>query len=122
MSLNQIYTYWSDGGRTLLLGQTIDSGGGGVTESLASELKNIGRISFFYCIVNCCLHAQYKALQKSVEQVYGAGGLGEVSFMQLLHTFLSTQEALDEDFKETWVRVNPNSLMNFMSDIKNEEN
>ena len=47
MSLNQIDTYPSDGGRTLLLGHTTDSGGGGVTESLVSELKNIGRISFF---------------------------------------------------------------------------
>ena len=47
VSLNRIDTYPSDGGRTLLLGQTTDSGGGGVTEILASELKNIGRISFF---------------------------------------------------------------------------
>ena len=42
--------------------------------------------------------------------------------MQLLHTFCSTQEALGEYFKETWVRVNPNYPMSFMSDIKNEEN
>ena len=68
-------------GKKNLLGQTKESGGGGVTESLASELKNIGRISFFYCIVNCCLYAKSKALQKSVEQVYDSGGLGEVSFM-----------------------------------------
>ena len=90
VSLNHIDTYQSDGGRTLLLGQTTDSGGGGVTESLASELENVGRISFFYRIVNFCLHAQSKALKQSVEQVYGAGGLGGVSFMQLLHIFLST--------------------------------
>ena len=91
-------------------------------ESLASELKNIGLISFFYFIFNCCPHAQYMALQKSVDQVYGAGGIGEISLMKLLHTFWSTQEALDEHFKETWVRVNSNSLMPFMSDITNEEN
>ena len=42
--------------------------------------------------------------------------------MQLLNTVWSTQEALGEYFKETWVRVNPNSLMHFMSDITNEEN
>ena len=93
-----------------------------MTESLASELKNIGRISFLYIIVNFCLHAQCKALHQSVEQVYGAGGIGEVSFVQLLHTFWSTQEALGEDFKDTWVRVNLNSLMPFMSDITNEQN
>ena len=42
--------------------------------------------------------------------------------MQFLHTFWSTEEALGGYFKEIWVRVNPNSLMPFMSDIKNEEN
>ena len=57
-----------------------------------------------------------------MEQVYGAGGIGKISFMKLLHTFWSTQEAFGENFKETWVRVNPNSLMTFMSDITNEEN
>ena len=93
-----------------------------MTESLSSELKNSGHISFFYCIVNCCMHSQSKALQQSVEQVYGVGGLGEVYFMQLLHTFWSKQEALGEDFKETWVRFNPNSPMIFMSDTINEEN
>ena len=85
-----------------------------MTESLASELKNICRISFFYFILNCCLHSRYKALKQSVEQVYGAGGIEEVSFMQLLHMFWSTQEALGEEFKETWVIVNPNYLMPFM--------
>ena len=71
-----------------------------MTESLASELKKIGRIFVLYPIVNLCLHTQSKALQQSVEQVYGAGGIREVSFMQLLHTFWSTQEALVEEFKD----------------------
>ena len=83
-------------------------------EKLAGELKNIGLISFFYFIVNCCLKTQYKALKKSVEQVYGAVGHGEVSFMQLFHTLWSTQDALGEDFKETWVRVNPNYPIPFI--------
>ena len=70
-----------------------------MTDSLSGELKKNCHISLFYRIVNCCLHAQSKALQQSVEKVYGAGGLGEVSFIQLLHTFWSTQEALGEDLK-----------------------
>ena len=82
MSLHQIDTYRSYGGITLIIGQTTDSGDVVVTEILSSELKNVGRIIFFYRIVNYCLHSQSKALQKSVEQVYGAGGLQEVSFMQ----------------------------------------
>ena len=90
VSLNHIDTYRSYGGRTLLVGQTTYYSCGGVIESLASELKNSVRISFFYRIVNCCLHAQSNSLQQSLEQVYGAGGIGEVSFMQLLHTFWST--------------------------------
>ena len=49
-----------------------------------------------------------------MEKVYGAGGLGEVSFMQLLHAFWSTQKAIGEDFKYTWVRVNPDYPMNLM--------
>ena len=63
VSLNKIDTYRYYGGRTLIPVQKIDSGGGIVTERLDSELQNIGRISFLYCIVNCCLHYQSKALQ-----------------------------------------------------------
>ena len=48
VSLNQIDTYWYDGERTILLGQTTDSGGGGVTEILAVELKNVGKFNFFF--------------------------------------------------------------------------
>ena len=57
-----------------------------------------------------------KLWNKSMAQVV----LGGVSFVQLLHMFWSTQEALGEDLKETWVRVNTNSLVPFMSDITNE--
>ena len=84
VSLNQIDVYWSDGVITLLLVKKKDSVGGGVIESLASELKNYVRISFFYFIVNCCMYAQSKALQKSVEQLYGAGGLGGGLFREII--------------------------------------
>ena len=56
MSLNHIDTYRSDGGIIILLVQTAAYGGCGVTDSLASELKNVISISYFYSIVNCCLH------------------------------------------------------------------
>ena len=52
VSLNQIDTYQSDGGRKFLLGQTTDSGVGGVAERLSSELKNVSHVSFFYHILN----------------------------------------------------------------------
>ena len=73
VSLNHIDTYRYNGEIPLLLGKTTDSGGGGVTESLSSEKKNIVRIILFYCIVNCFLNSQYKPLHKRVEQFYGEG-------------------------------------------------
>ena len=42
--------------------------------------------------------------------------------MHLLYTFLLTEAALGEYFKETWVRVNPNAPVTFIPDIINEEN
>ena len=66
VSLNQIGICRSDGVRTLLIGQTTYSGGGGVIDNLASELKNASCINFFYCIIYCCLHAQSRALQQSL--------------------------------------------------------
>ena len=68
VSLNQIDTYRSDGGRILLLGRTTYYGGGRVTERLSIELKTFGCISFFYSIFNCCMKYQYKARNKSVER------------------------------------------------------
>ena len=52
MSLSHIDNYRLDGEITLLLGQKTDYDGGGVTDILAGELKNIGRNSVFYHIVN----------------------------------------------------------------------
>ena len=56
-----------------------------------------------------------------MEQVYGAGNIGEVYFIQLLHMFWSKHEALGEDSKDTWARVNTNYPITFMLFIKNEE-
>ena len=42
--------------------------------------------------------------------------------MKLLHTFWSTDEELGEDFKETWVILNPNDPMPFIPGTTNEEN
>ena len=40
--------------------------------------------------------------------------------MKLLHMFWSMEEALGEDFKDAWVRLNLNTPMPFVSDITNE--
>ena len=57
-----------------------------------------------------------------MEQVYGEGGIRGVSPMKLLHTFWSTDEELGENFKETWVILNPNDPMPFIPGTTNEEN
>ena len=42
--------------------------------------------------------------------------------MKSLHTFWSTHESLGEDFKDTLVNVNPNSLMLSLADTKDDKN
>ena len=114
MSLGKIGTYRFDGEITLLLRQTTCFDVGRVTDILASKLKNVVSICVLYCIINCFLHSQTKELQQSVEQLYGTGGIREVYFIHLLHTFFSTEEALGEDFKYTWVILNPNYPIHFI--------
>ena len=46
----------------------------------------------------------------------------EFSSVQLFYTFWLTKEAIGEYFKYTWVKVDPNSTIPFMSDITNEVN
>ena len=42
--------------------------------------------------------------------------------MKLLHVFWLAYEALGGQFKETWVILNLNATITFISDIKNEDN
>ena len=42
--------------------------------------------------------------------------------MQLLHTIWSAQEKLGQDFKDIWIRVNPNYPVTFRGDLTNKEN
>ena len=59
----------------LLGGQTTDSGGGGVSEDLAKELKKRNICEVRYLIANCTLHAIQLALSNPVKSVFGDGGL-----------------------------------------------
>ena len=89
-----------------------------MTEDLEKNLKKKKVTDpFVYYVLNCCLHAQSKALQNAVEEIFGEGGLGIVSFMQLLHTCWSLQESLGEAFKETWVKINPSIPLPYMTDV-----
>eukprot|EP00978_Attheya_sp_CCMP212_P017890 scaffold48234_cov60-Attheya_sp.AAC.4 len=76
-------------------GQCSGSGGGGTIESVTKALRLADRVdNFVYYVSACCLHAQSKALQNSVEFNYGEGDLGNNNFLQLLHSCWSLQEAL----------------------------
>ena len=97
MSLNHIDNYRSDGEITLLIEHKTDSEDGVVTDSLAGELNNFGFICVFYRIVNLCLHAQYKALQKSVERFYGEGVLGDSIIAHVLVDTRGTRWRLQID-------------------------
>ena len=58
VSLIQIDTYQYYGEITTLIGQTPDSGGGGMEDILAGELNFFCQIFVFYRIINCCLYDQ----------------------------------------------------------------
>ena len=62
VSLSHIYTNLLYGERTLLLGKTTDSDGGGVADILAGELNNVVSHFCLIFIVNCCLHSQSNEL------------------------------------------------------------
>eukprot|EP00978_Attheya_sp_CCMP212_P048098 scaffold473164_cov149-Attheya_sp.AAC.1 len=120
-SLKQVDKYRNEEKISKASGQCSDSGGGGTIESVTEALRLVDRVdNFVYHVSACCLHAQSKALQNSVEFNYGEGGLGNNNFLQLLHTCWSLQEALGEDFKSEWKIANPGRGSAHIIDMHNE--
>jgi len=79
-----------------LSGQSTDSGGGGVLDGLANEMKALGLTTLHnYLIANCTIHALQLQLSNAVINALGAGSLDKVNAMQLLHSTCALQEALD---------------------------
>jgi len=73
----------------LLSGQCTDSGGGGVLDSLADELRLLNNVihdGSQYLIANCCIHSLQNQLSNGVKEALGDGGLGNINAMQLIHT------------------------------------
>jgi len=96
-SMNKLKT--EDGAATHhLFGQCTDSGGGGVLDSLADEMRALGLLWLHnYLVANCTVHALQLQLQNAVMATFGAGGLDKVNATQLLHSVCALQESLDLD-------------------------
>jgi hypothetical protein len=78
-----------------LKGQTTDSGGGGVLESLGNQLKKRDLCSPTYLVASCTLHAIQIALANPVKKVMGEGSLGARTIMQMLHSAYDLQELME---------------------------
>jgi hypothetical protein len=79
----------------ILTGQTTDSGGGGVSESLMSELNKGNLCTPTYLVASCALHAIQIALSNPVKKTLGEGKLGGRTMMQMLHSAYDPQECME---------------------------
>jgi hypothetical protein len=79
----------------ILTGQTTDSGGGGVLESLMEELKKRDLCTPTYLVASCTLHAIQIALANPVKKTLGEGALGARAMMQMLHSAYDLQESME---------------------------
>ena len=79
----------------ILTGQTTDSGGGGVLESLMEELKKRNLCTPTYLVASCTLHAIQIALANPVKKTFGEGKLGGRTMMQMLHSAYDLQECME---------------------------
>ena len=70
-----------------------------------------------YYVATCALHALSKSLQNATEKTFGENGLGEETFLQLLHTCWSAQEALDDE----WNEVNPHVRVSGVAEVSEED-
>ena len=81
--------------KILIKGQTTDSGGGGVLDKLAEELKKIGLCTEKYSVAACAIHNLQLQLSRPTTKLLGAGGVGKRNVMQLLHGIYDIQGYMD---------------------------
>jgi hypothetical protein len=79
----------------LLKGQTTDSGGGCVLESLGKQLQKRGLCNATYLVASCTLHAIQIALANPVKKAKGEGSMGARTMMQMLHSTYNLQESME---------------------------
>jgi hypothetical protein len=79
----------------VLTGQTTDSGGGVVSESLMSELNKRNLCTPTCPVASYTLHAIQIALANPVKKTLGKGKLGGRTMMQMLHSACDPQECME---------------------------
>mgnify|MGYP006965230816 CR=1 FL=1 len=82
--------------KIILRGQATDAGGGGVTESLAKALKELGLTEEEYAVANCTLHALQMAFANPIKEIFGEGGLDRRNVMQLIHSCYDLQSCFEK--------------------------
>jgi hypothetical protein len=91
---------------TGLRGQVGDSGGGGTTENLAGNIKNLElhcpHLAYF--IANCCEHNGANTFAYPFKQCLGEGSLDKINPLQTCHSCWYLQECFDADtFRAMWI-------------------
>jgi hypothetical protein len=92
-----------------LKGQTTDSGGGGVSESLGNQLKKRDLCSPTYLVASCTLHAIQIALANPVKKAMGEGSLGARTMVQMLCSAYDLQELMEHIVSSDWSWKRPNN-------------
>ena len=80
----------------VFVGITTDSGGGGVLESLATEMEQVGiGQTEYFAVAGCALHGLQLGFSNGIKAAFGEGGLGKRTLLQLLHSCYDLQSCLD---------------------------
>jgi hypothetical protein len=103
-------------------GQTTDSGGGGVLQSLRINLEAHHLVDpDYYLVAPCCLHGLQKPFDVSMIATFGEGGLDKRNVLQLVHTCYDMQECYPGDlFATAWnaaKTVRPTGSVNAASSV-----
>ena len=89
--------------------QGTDAGGGGVGQSLGTNLTDVDRVKNpeEYDIATCTLHAMSLTLQSPVILVLGDGGITKRTALQVLHTAYNlSQKFRVGEWKKIWKELN----------------
>lgn len=100
-----------NGRRLVLNGQATDSGGGGVLDGLAKELKKLQLcVEEGYLVASCSIHCLQLQLSKPTKELIGEGGPDKRNAMQLLHCVYDLQKYIEwpqvvamMDLSQEWV-------------------
>ena len=84
-----------EGSSLRLQGQCTDSGGGGVLEGLATQLKALGVVLDGYSVLACGIHSLQLQISRPIKELIGDGGLDNRNAMQLLHSIYDVQSYQD---------------------------